>query len=75
MSFWNQLREALRLQIEDFFRVPWQAVAVMLVVIALLIEVAYLRTVYPTGAFFGPRMALLLVVIALLRAGRRFLKP
>lgn len=75
MSFRQQLREAVRLQIADFLGVKWQAVALMLAVIAALVAVAYLRTVYPATVFFGWRMALLFVVLGLLRAPRRFLKP
>lgn len=72
MSFWKQLREATRLEIEDFFNVKWQGVALVLVVVAALILEAYLEIVDDTMAFFWWRMALLLVVLALVRAGRHF---
>ncbi|PQV63188.1 hypothetical protein B1R32_11413 [Abditibacterium utsteinense] len=72
MSFWQQLRAALRGQIEDFFRVPRKAVGWMLIVVAILISNAYLRTVYGVSQFFVWRMVLLLVVLMALRTMRRY---
>jgi hypothetical protein len=44
MSFWQQLRDVARMQIEDFFKVRAQTVLIMLGVVAALILFAYLRT-------------------------------
>jgi hypothetical protein len=46
MPFWKQVVEAIQCQIEDFFRVPWQLIVLMLIVIAGVIDFAYVRTAY-----------------------------
>ena len=81
MSFFQQLRDAMRGQIDDFFRtvrrffrVPWQVAVLMLVVIAALSFNAYLRTSYGISAYFGWRLALSGVVLWLLHAVRRSLR-
>ena len=51
MGILQQIRDALRGQIEDFFRVQWQAVALMLVIIAGVIDCAYLRFNYGPSMF------------------------
>ncbi len=81
MSFFQQLRDAIRGQIDDFFRavrrffhVPWQVVILMLVVVAALSFNAYLRISYGISAYFGWRLALSGVVLWLLHAVRRSLR-
>lgn len=50
MSFWQQLRGALRDRVGDFFRVPWPAVALLIGIIAAMTALALLRLRPGTGA-------------------------
>jgi hypothetical protein len=49
MPFWKQVGEALKCHIEDFFRVRWEVVPLALIVVAGIIDLAYVRTVYGTA--------------------------
>ena len=56
----RQIIQALRYSIEDFFNVPWPAVAALLAVVILLGFGAYLRTIYGVSSHFALQMLLLL---------------
>ncbi|HEX8466068.1 MAG TPA: hypothetical protein VF627_15750 [Abditibacterium sp.] len=78
MTFWNQIRDAVRMQLEDFgrqiegfFNVRAQTVMAVLGIVAALILYAYLRTIHGRGDFFGWQGVLLCVVLVLLRFVRR----
>ena len=67
---WRQFLDALRDIIADFFEVPWQTVAAMLAVIALLIVMIYVRTTTMLLQTGGVRMLLSFgILLALAVAG------
>lgn len=66
------MRDVIQMQIAEFFGVKWQAVVVLLFVIAGLIAFAYLRTVSTFSEFWGWKQLLLVGVLLLLVWGRRF---
>jgi hypothetical protein len=80
MTIWNQLRDAVRMQIEDlrrgvdkFFRVPWPGVVLMFIVVAGLSVEAFCRIHFYTTDYFWPRLLLISVMILLARAVRYYL--
>ena len=68
----RQLRQALRFAIADFLRVPLAGVLTMLAVIALLVSLVTVRTLYTPANLW--RLLLPLAILGVLYGGNRFLR-
>lgn len=77
MPFWKQVREAIRCQIEDFFHVPWELVVLMVIVVAGLVDYAYVRltdSLLQRPPFWSVRTLLPLLSLSILFLLRRLRK-
>lgn len=70
----RQILQALRFAFDDFFDVPWQGVAAMLVTVLLLCIYAYVRTVYTWNSSWALKGILLMGVFIALSAAGNYLK-